>query len=493
MRKNWMKLAAMGLVGALAGVMMTGCGSGSKEKDYDIYVFNGKSENAKAMEAVCQEYEAETGVRVKVFSLGTTELMETLRAEMNSSEMPSIFSCNADTLTEWLEGGFVQDLNQIDHSEFSEFVSTVPESMRLAGENGESYGIPYNIEGYGLIADKRMIADLFGLDSTEEFITDFKLADYQEFQSLVQAVDSYIKDSSTGSIELNGNTYTLAPAKTELTSKLNGVISIAAAEKWTYGNHFSNYPLNTVFGSFREVKAATDEQLEDLRIPLEKSVQDIEFLSSYAAGPNGPLTRSPEFINSTVTGYDQAVQTFADGKALFIKQGNWIYATVEKVAPEVADNLTMLPMKVSFAQEDIKVAGLTIEDFNASIPEFVPSYYNINAKVSAEEQKAAADFLLWLNTSERGKEVIAKDFAFVPFNADKDTEIDNPLGADLITYMNDGKVLCEAFNAIPTNWGIDVYGKYLQEKLFTKEEWTEAEYQEMAEECIVRWKEMSTS
>lgn len=490
MQKKTVKMAAMCLAGALACTWLGGCGSTAQSKDYDLYIFNGKSENAKAMEAVCKEYEEAQGVRVKVFSLGTTELMETLRAEMNSKEMPSIFSCNADTLTEWLEGGFVQDFNQIEHPQFKAFADTVPEAMRLTGENGESYGIPYNIEGYGLITDKRMIKDLFGLEDTDDFIADFKKASYSEFRGLAETVDAYIKDGSAGSITLNGNTYTLAPEKTELTAKLNGVISIAAAEKWTYGNHYSNYALNTVFSSFRAVKQATDEQLEALRVPIEKSVGELEFLSNYAAGPNGPLSRSPEFINSTVTGYDQAVQTFADGKALFIKQGNWIYATVEKVAPEVAGNLTMLPMKVSFSQDDLKTEGMTVEKFNASIPEFVPSYYNINAKVSEEEQKKAADFLLWLNTSERGKEVIAKDFAFVPFNADKDTQIDNPLGADLISYMNEGNVLCEAFNAIPTNWGVDVYGKYLQENLLIKQDWTTPEYQEMADECIRRWKEM---
>lgn len=494
MRAKLAKVAALCLTGVLACGLLSGCGSSKdKKSDYDFYIFNGKTENAKAMEAICQEYEKEKGVKVKVFSLGTTELMETLRAEMNSSEMPTIFSCNADTLREWKEGGFVQDLNTIDNAEFKEFINTIPESMRLVGESSESYGVPYNIEGYGLIADTRMICDLFGLENSDQFVADYKKATYPEFQELFKAVDAFIKENKTGDVALNGTTYTLAAEKTELTAKLNGVISVAAAEKWTYGNHFSNYPLNTVFESFNAVKSATDEQIESLRTPLEKSIRDIEFLTNYAAGPNGGLSRNAEFINSTITGYDQAVQTFADSKSLFIKQGNWVYATIDKVAPEVAKNLTMLPMKVSFAQEDIKVEGLTVEKFNASIPEFVPSYYNINAKVSEEEQKAAADFLVWLNTSERGKEVITKDFAFVPFNATSDTVLENPLGTDLISYMNEGNVLSEAFNAIPTNWGIDVYGKFLMEQLFTKEEWAEEDYQKMVDECIVKWNEMKTN
>lgn len=272
MKRNISKIAGICLAGVTACMILGGCTSRKDSKEYDFYIFNGKSENAKAMEAVCQEYEAETGVKVKVFSLGTTELMETLRAEMNSKEMPTIFSSNADTITEWMEGGFVQDLNQIKNKEFQKCVKTVPESMDLSGDNGESYGIPYNIEGYGLIADKRMITDLFGLSSMEEFIADFKKADYEEFQELFRKVDTYIREDSAGSIQLNGSIYTLVPEKTELTARLNGVISIAAAEKWTYGNHYSNYPLNTVFDSFRAVKEATDEQLDNLRIPIEKSV-----------------------------------------------------------------------------------------------------------------------------------------------------------------------------------------------------------------------------
>lgn len=491
MFKKWKKLMVLGMTGIMTCMTLAGCGSQNSAKhDYDLYIFNGKTENAKAMEALCKEYEAEKGVKVKVFSLGTTELMQTLRAEMNSSEKPSLFSCNADTLTEWKDGGFVQDLNKIEQDGFKELIASVPESMRLSGEGGESYGIPYNIEGYGLIADKQMLMDLFGLTDTEAFVTDYKAATYEEFQGLVKAVDAFIKNGSADSVSLNGTAYPLAASKTERTEKLNGVFSVAGAEKWTYGNHFSNYPLNTVFKSFGDVKKATEEQLEELREPIQKSVKDIEFITNYLAGPTGALTRSPEFINSTIAGYDQAVQTFAEGKALFIKQGNWIYSTVEKVAPEVAQNLTMLPMKVSFTQEDIKVKDLTIEKFNASIPEFVPSYYNINAKVSEEEQKAAAAFLVWLNTSERGKKAIAEDFAFVPFNATKDTVIENPLGKDLVTYMNDGAVLCEAFNAIPTNWGIEVYGKYLMENLFIKEQWTEDDAVKMSEECITKWKEM---
>jgi len=472
---------------------LAGCAGGQKtvKHDYDVYVFNAKSENADAMERLCKEYEKEKNVKVKVFSLGTTEAGDTLRTAMNSDEKPTVFSVGAGALAEWKEGGFVKDLST-SIPELKSLAESVPESMRLKSKDGENFGIPYNIEGYGLITNKKMVADLFGLTDTQGFISDFKAANYEEFQKLVIAVDGFIKENKSGSVVLNGHTYQLAKTKTSLTSKLNGVFSVAGAEKWTYGDHFSNYPLNTVFNSLSAAQNATDAQLEELRTPLEKSVQALDFETSYLAGPNGALTRSPEFINSTVTGYDQAVQTFAEGKALFIKQGNWVYNNIKKVNTDILSSLTMLPMKMPFTDSDIKVNGLTSAKFNSSIPEFVPSYYAVNKKVSAEEQKAAEEFLVWLNTSETGKKYITQDFAFVPFNADATTKLDNPLSNDLVSYKNEGNILSNAFNGAPSSWGQQAYGKILQEQYLVKTGWTQEDYKKVADFSIQQWKELKS-
>ena len=74
-----------------------------------------------------------------------------------------------------------------------------------------------------------------------------------------------------------------------------------------------------------------------------------------------------DFINSTVTGYDQAVQTFAESKAIFIKNGNWTYSNIANIAPEVAERLVMFPMKLNFSDDDIHVVGLTVDQMNRSV------------------------------------------------------------------------------------------------------------------------------
>ena len=468
--------------------MVTGCSSG--EKDYDLYIYNTKMEIADSIQELCKEYESETGTKVKVYTCGTSEAMETLRSEISSKDYPTLYSINQSQLLEWKEGGFALDSSNYTNDDLKNLHDSVPDTMRLKDEDGKSYGIPYNVEGYGLIADTRMINDVFGLESAETFIDDYRNATYEEFVALIESIDKYIDGNGGVEISLNGNKYTTATEKTELTENMNGVISIAGAEKWTYGNHYINYALNAVFPDYNSTYYATKEQVATLEEPLVKSLQELDMLSSYAAAQSGAVERGPEFINSTVTGYDQAVLAFAESKSMFIKQGNWIYSNIEQVDSEKAKNLTMLPMKVNFEQSDIVADGVTVEKLNTSIPEFISQYYVINAKATEEEQKVAQDFLVWLYTSDIGNDYVVNKFSFVPFNADSSVSLDNPLSNDLIYYMENNLVLGNNFDAYPESWGLNVIGSFIQEELFTnKETWSENTLREGVKKSLAVWEE----
>ena len=67
------KLVACALSAAmmLGLASMTGCGSA--KKDYDLYIYNTKSEIADSIQDLCKDYETETGVKVKVYTCGTQE------------------------------------------------------------------------------------------------------------------------------------------------------------------------------------------------------------------------------------------------------------------------------------------------------------------------------------------------------------------------------------------------------------------------------------
>ena len=394
--KRSIKALGVCLLAGTAAVTVTGCGK--VNKDYDVYFFNQKSEIADSLNDLADEYEAQTGKKVKVFTVGTTEGSETMRSELKSKKYPTVFSSNAIAFEEWKSAGYAEGVDEISNPELKALYESVPDALKLQFEGEGNYGIPYNIEGYGLIADRQMLEDILGTTDLDAFIADYKEADYEEFQQMVTALNDYINDGRSESFTLNGSSYKTQSDKTDLTENLNGVFSIAGAEKWTYGNHFGNYPISTVYENVYDVRESAPDKADLMKSSIVKSLEELDFLSNYAAGPEGATKRGSQFVNSTVTGYDQAVQTFAESKAIFIKNGNWTYSNIANIAPEVAERLVMLPMKLNFSDDDIHVDGLTVDQMNRSVPEFVSQYYIVNKKATEQEKKDAEDFLLWLNT-----------------------------------------------------------------------------------------------
>lgn len=262
-RKLMALLAGVLTAGMLAGCGSSGSGDGGAKEDYDLYIFNSKGENADALEAATKAFGEEKGVTVKVFSLGSgTNSDELLRTEMNAKNKPGIFSCmNAQGLPEWVEGGFIMDLADATNDEFKTLVSEIPKDFNLT-DGTANYGIPYNVEGYGYIADTEMLAALFGEDQVDNFIAAFKTATYDEFEAMVNTLSAYIKDGTAGSVKLSGQEFALAKEKTGKAASLEGVFSVAGAEKWTYGDHMVNVALDAVFKDSKAASEATREQLE---------------------------------------------------------------------------------------------------------------------------------------------------------------------------------------------------------------------------------------
>ena len=151
--RRWVRLLAAGLVAALA---LGGCGRSAtnneqtSNRNYDLYIYNGKPQIADQLEELCSIYEQETGVRIKTLTLDEPDA---LRTEMNSSAPPAILTTYTDTMIEWQEGGFLLDFKDAQTEAFRQLAETVPQDMRLSTDGSNSYGIPYSIEGYGLVVD----------------------------------------------------------------------------------------------------------------------------------------------------------------------------------------------------------------------------------------------------------------------------------------------------------------------------------------------------
>ena len=502
-KKLLLALAAAGILtmGALAGCAggsgtsagETASGGaaqagGSGGSGYDLYIFNTKGENAEAMEAAAKAFGEEKGVTVKVFSLGAgTNSIEALRTEMNSKNKPAIFSVmNSESLVEWVEGGFARDLSKAANEDFKKLVSEIPDSFHLT-DGALNYGIPYNVEGYGYIADTQMLGDLFGAENVADFMAAFKTATYDEFEAMVHTLQAYITEGTAASVTLSGKTFDLAPEKAGRAVNLEGVFSVAGSEKWTYGDHFMNIALDAIFRDGQAASEAGKEELEAGRGAFLAYAKALDLKTS-----NATTKRGPDLINASTHGYDPSIATFANGKAVFIKQGNWAYENIKKANPEILDTLIFLPVKMPFTQADIKAEGLTVEHMLRSIPVFVPNYYCINEKVSDAEKALAEEFLVWLNTSEAGQKFVVEDMAFIPYNADPaSTSAGYSLGDSIISYIADGNTLTNSYAGSPVSWATDIFGLYMMENYVNKAEWPATAYEDIADYAIASWLEQA--
>lgn len=466
----------------------------TQEKKETLYLFNSKGENAEQFKKMCEDFTAETGIPTSPFSVGSgQDANEPLRTQMNSKNPPAVFSMQGlKELPEWKQSGRALDLTTVDDADFKAIVDSIPDSMKLSPDGKASYGIPFNVEGYGYMVDTQMLSDLFGADSTEAIKKDLKMCSYDDFAAFCRGVDEYIASPSAATVNLNGHPYTLQAQKTGRASKLNGIFAFAGSEKWTYGDHLINIAINAVFPDARSAESASDDELNQLRTPFVAYAKGLEFVSEHVGGLKGHANRGADLINQANFGYDQSIQMYADGNALFLQQGNWAAANIEKVDAEVLKRSFFIPIKLPFTESMLKVEK-SIEEMNASIPVYVPNYYAINAKASETAQKEAIEFLTWMQKPENVQKYIIDSFEAVPFNADESMKIDNSLSLSILEYMGDGNTLSAPYHGAPNTWSSEVVGKELMEKYLTKEQWTEADYESIADFAIEKWKQMKNN
>lgn len=473
--------------------LLTGCSKKENDVVEELYIYNSKGENANQFEEIAKEYEKVSGIKVKVVTIGSgTDHMATLRAEINSKQPPDIFTVQSiSELQEWKDGEIVVNFSNSDNltPEFKELADNVDPRLRLTTDGENSYGIPYCMEGYGYIVDKQMLMDLFGLQTADVILEDIRLCSYEEWENLVKTIASYISTGQSGGVTINGKFYPLASGKPGLSQNLTGIFAIAGDEngKWTYSDHMLNVALNAVFENPAAAKLADEAEIYSVKNALIDYAKALDFKTQYAAGEDGIIKRGNDMISAS-NNYEAAIEKFSGSKALFMKNGNWVYNDIKTQNPEMAERLYFLPVKMPFEQEDITVEGYTVKQMNSTIPVFVPMYYAVNNNTSLAHQQAAQDFLVWLNTSETGMRYITEDCAFIPYNIDAKTTTGNySLATSIIDYFKLGDTLSDPYHGTPNSWSSNIVGKKLYESYMTKEVWTEQDYEDIANYAIKQW------
>jgi raffinose/stachyose/melibiose transport system substrate-binding protein len=126
----------------------------------EVYYLNFKPEVSEIYAKIADAYKKETGVTLKVVTAASGTYEQTLKSEIAKADAPVLFQINGPRgYANWAD--YCADLKDTDlYKHLSD--------KSLAVKVGDSvYGIPYVVEGYGIIYNDAIMQKYFALDGAK--------------------------------------------------------------------------------------------------------------------------------------------------------------------------------------------------------------------------------------------------------------------------------------------------------------------------------------
>jgi raffinose/stachyose/melibiose transport system substrate-binding protein len=402
MKKSFVKWSALL---ALSSVILASCG-GAKSKEEakgSVRYLNFKPESAAVYQELAAIYEKETGVKVIVETAANNTYESTLAAKMATAEAPTLFQINGPRgYANWKD--YCEDLSD------TELYKHLSDKSLAITSGGKAYGIPYVVEGYGIIYNKAITDKYFALEARE---TSFSSMDeVNNFAKLHALADDIQKNAEA--LGIKG-----AFAST----------SLKAGEDWRWQTHLANLPVYYEFKN-NNVDLASDATK---KITFQygdnyKNILDLYLTDSVIPAKNVGI--------KTVT---DSMAEFALEECAFVQNGNWAWGQISGVTGNkvLAENVKYLPIYTGVEGEEKQ--GLCVGTEN---------FYCVNSNASAADKKATEDFIWWLYSSGIGKDYVTNKLGFIaPFDTFNAAERPkDPLALEIIDWMSKDGITSVAWN-----------------------------------------------
>ena len=345
------KALSLLLIAILCVGLFAGCAGGEKGR---VYWLNFKPESDEVLQEVAKMYTEETGVEVKVLTAASGTYNQTLLAEMDKAEAPTLFVIgNQNAVKEWKDYA----LNLKD-SAIAKELNT--DAYNMYDEDGNLVSIGYCYECYGIIVNPTLIEK-----------AGYTMDDLKNFEGLKKVAEDIHKRAE----ELGFDAFSAS--------------DMDDSSSWRFTGHMANleyYYESRDAGGWKECPAEI------------KGTYMENFKNLYDLCINNSMTPAKELA----TGGHDAQNQFKTGKAAFYVNGSWEYSAVAEAVP----NATMIPYYAGVEGEE--KAGLNCGTEN---------YWAINSKVSEADQKATMDFMVWCVTNEKASRKLVDTFGVMPYKS----------------------------------------------------------------------------
>ncbi|MBQ2812227.1 MAG: ABC transporter substrate-binding protein, partial [Clostridia bacterium] len=210
------------LISVAVVLTLAACGKTDNKPDTNapqagtVYFLNFKPEVADIYKEIAAKYKQEKGVDVKVVTAASNTYETTLKSEIAKADAPTIFQINGPVgYRAWKN--YCEDL-----SDTKLYSYLTDKDLAVKDDNGV-YGIPYVVEGYGIIYNNAIMQKYFAL--RDKAVSISKATDIKDFETLKAVVEDMTKH------------------KKEL--GIDGVFastSMGSGEQWRWTNHLASVP-----------------------------------------------------------------------------------------------------------------------------------------------------------------------------------------------------------------------------------------------------------
>ncbi|MCM1161099.1 MAG: ABC transporter substrate-binding protein [Roseburia sp.] len=363
-----------------------------------VYYLNFKPESDDMWQQIAAEYTEATGTEVKVVTAASGQYEATLTSEIVKEDAPTLFQINGPVgYQNWKD--YCMDLKDTDYYSW-----LLDKSLAIEGDDGGVYGIPYVVEGYGIIYNQAIMDKYFATEGA-------KAASMDEINNFAK-LKEVVEDMTAKKDELG----------------IDGVFastSLLPGEDWRWQTHLANLP---VYYELKDKGVSDIDELEFTYAENYKNIFDLYINNSCSA----PGTLTTMDVTSSMA-------EFALGQVAMVQNGNWGWGQINDVAGNTVteSDVKFLPIYTGVSGEESQ--GLCVGTEN---------FYCVNSKASEADQAATIAFLEWLYSSAEGKNHVTNDLGFIaPFNTFEDSEKPtDPLAQEVLRYMEDSSKTSVSWN-----------------------------------------------
>ncbi len=415
----------------------SGTETGNSGKQGRVYYLNFKPEVDAAWQEIARTYTEETGVDVKVVTAASGTYEEVLKTEIVQSEPVSLFQINGPMgYQNWTD--YCLDLSDTDV-----YNSLSDKTLAVTGSDEGVYGIPYTIEGYGIIYNDAIMQKYFGMNGAKAKSID-DIINFDTFKTVVE--DMTAKKDELGIEGVFAST------------------SLLPGEDWRWQTHLVNIP---VYYEYQD-EGITDT--DSVKLTYSENMKNIFDLYI-----NNSITSKGLLGSKAVT---DSMAEFALGQVAMVQNGNWAWSQIHDVEGNMVAEKDVKFMPIYTGMEGEENQGLCIGTEN---------FWAVNSQASKEDQQASIDFMEWLITSDTGKDYMVNELGNIaPFTTfEEDEKPTDPLAKSMLESMESGvSAVPWSFTTFPGQTFKDDFGAALLEYANGNMTWDEVQ-----ETFVTRWAE----